>query len=319
MKTKQSLTSMFESNKEVLVKELSGLTLPKDAAKIQNVVSNYLNAMFDNDGEYRQNLTQAEDYILQAALSLLNDQQNMSRKLSENIHTGNVESQPEAEEIPTSSASSHNYRDMNVDGTKILLGSGGGAIVGKMILGSWGAIFGAIAGTALVLYMSTQYTTHKPAPKPDLRRKALTIEHDTSAPIDVEAFIDIISHTCESVDSLINTFRAQIQRVVDKYESQEKPTLEKEYSTLLESIQSLLGVAYANQPDDKRLKKIDQRIEELAESLENYDLEVISYSDDKKKLFETFTSPNVTEPTMICPAIVKKENIVKKGKIFIKA
>lgn len=118
MKTKPTLTSMFESNKEVLVEKLSGLSLPKDAEEIQEVVSNCLNVMFDNNGEYRQNLTQAEDYILQAALSLLNAQQDMSRKLSEGIHIEKEVLQPEIEEIPEI----HNCHNMNADRGKTLLG-----------------------------------------------------------------------------------------------------------------------------------------------------------------------------------------------------
>lgn len=85
MKTTHTLTSMFQSNKQVLEQQLAGLALPKDANKIQSIVNDYLNDLFNQEGEYRQNLTQAEDYILQAALSLLNAQQDMSRRLSENF------------------------------------------------------------------------------------------------------------------------------------------------------------------------------------------------------------------------------------------
>lgn len=85
MKTTHTLTSMFQSNKQVLEQQLAGLALPKDANKIQSIVNDYLNDLFNQEGEYRQNLTQAEDYILQAALSLLNAQQDMSRRLSEKL------------------------------------------------------------------------------------------------------------------------------------------------------------------------------------------------------------------------------------------
>ena len=70
MKNTHTLASMFESNIEVLEKELDGLILPKDAENIQQIVSKYLDLMLEDEGEFRQNLTQAEDYILQASLSL---------------------------------------------------------------------------------------------------------------------------------------------------------------------------------------------------------------------------------------------------------
>ena len=59
-------------------------------------------------------------------------------------------------------------------------------------------------------------------------------------------------------------------RVVEKYENQEKPTFEKDYGVLLDAIQSLLGASY-QMTDEKRQKRIESRIEDLAESLENLD------------------------------------------------
>ena len=88
---------------------------------------------------------------------------------------------------------------------------------------------------------------------------------------------------------------------------------------MLESIQSLLGVAYSKQSDEKRLNKIDQRIEQVVDSLGNYGLEIVKYSDENISLFEQLQSDKVTEPTMIYPAIMKNGNIVKRGKVFVKA
>ena len=83
MQSRQTLALMFEANKQALETELTGLTLPQDAKKIQEIVSTYFDSLLNQNGEYRQNLSQSEDYILQAALSLLNAQQEMGRKLAE--------------------------------------------------------------------------------------------------------------------------------------------------------------------------------------------------------------------------------------------
>lgn len=80
-----TLASMFEVNKQALVKELTGLSLPKDADKIQKTVCKYFNEMFEKDGEFRQGLTQSEDYILNAAIELLNAQQNIAKELVNGI------------------------------------------------------------------------------------------------------------------------------------------------------------------------------------------------------------------------------------------
>ena len=69
MATKGTLKELFESRKEELSEKLKSLSLSKDSSKIQSIVTDYLNELFDSDGEFRQNLTQSEDYVLQAAIS----------------------------------------------------------------------------------------------------------------------------------------------------------------------------------------------------------------------------------------------------------
>lgn len=320
-----TLASMFESNKQALGQKLEGLALPKDAREIQSIVSEYFDELFNQSGEYRQNLSQAEDYILQAALSLLNAQQEMGKKLSEKVilvtPKSSTDEKPKQEkEQPLGQKSLEKFLNQQVDGKKTLIGAGGGALLGKVVLGTgWGTVFGAIAGTALVLYMATRTNESPSIKQKSLEAKPTATSYIQNNPIDVNAFLEVVQQTCESIDTLITTFRNQIKKVVNKYESQEKPTLEREYGILLDGIQSLLGVAYSKQTDEKRLKKIDERIEQLVDSLENYGLEVISYSEENKSLFDELSSDKVTEPTMICPAIIKEGTLIRRGKVFVKA
>ena len=74
MDTNVTLKSIFASSKNDLLQELTGLSLPKDSHLIQTIVADYLNSLFESEGAYRQHLTQSEDYILQAAMSLHNSQ-----------------------------------------------------------------------------------------------------------------------------------------------------------------------------------------------------------------------------------------------------
>ena len=68
---KTTLYSLFVASKDELASRLGGLTLPSGAHEVQACVAEYFNKIFDADGDFRQNLTQSEDYILQAALSML--------------------------------------------------------------------------------------------------------------------------------------------------------------------------------------------------------------------------------------------------------
>ena len=73
---------MFDSHKDELSQKLTEYVLPRDAGLVQSTVTNYLNGLFNEDGDYRQGLTQSEDYILQAAISLLHSQQSMIGELA---------------------------------------------------------------------------------------------------------------------------------------------------------------------------------------------------------------------------------------------
>lgn len=326
---KKSLKQLFESQRDVLAQRLDGMKLPKDAEKAQAVVSNYLNELFDGDGEFRQNLTQSEDYILQAAMSLLNAQQSMIAPLAQTQmqpEPAPIEQEPivgdPIEEVNTSRANGNVAQSLKREQYPIVLGGSAiGSAAGALIMGSWGAVFGAIAGTALVLYASSQNTKPKTI-QPQLQKRTETkpkptIRKVVQTSIDTNMFLAIVSNICDSVDSLIATFRAQIGRVVNKYENQEKPLLEQEYRFLIEGIQTLVGYERAHAEDEKYLTKLQKRVEDLADTLDNYNLTIENYTDDHKAWFETVESDKVSEPRMVFPAIVRDSRAVLPGKVFI--
>lgn len=318
MEHKKTLKELFESRKNELSEKLSTLSLPKDASKIQSVVTDYLNDLFDSDGEFRQNLTQSEDYILQAAMSLLNAQQSMIGEFTlPKFADGKKDSQDkqQPETIPVSDFGGSLKKEQYpyvVGGTTV------GGAAGALIFGTWGAVFGAIAGTALVLYYSSQLPQNSNKNKkvpPQTRIEAKPVVKEQK--INVDVFTNIVGSICDSVDTLIQTFRAQINRVVDKYESIEKPSLEQEYRFLIEGIQTLIGYKRTHADDDKYTSKLQMRIEDLAETLENYNLTVEDYTEENKSWFEAVESSKVDTPKMVYPAIVKNGSMILQGKVFI--
>ena len=139
-----TLTNVFDSHKEALSEKLKGLSLPHDAQKVQEIVADFLNSLFESDGIYRQNLNQSEDYILQSALQLLQAQQNISAEVISSVKTANkVQS------------TSTNLNTKKGNEYAPVLGAGAGAIAGSL-LGSWWTVCGAIAGTAIAIYCATK-------------------------------------------------------------------------------------------------------------------------------------------------------------------
>lgn len=314
MAQQPTLSSIFEATKEELADSLSGLMLPKDSEQVQTVITDYLNHVCDADSDYRQNLTQSEDYILQAALLMLNAQRALVAtfdcKPQITITTSTSESSESGEQKISLSETQLKY-------ATTFLGAGGGALVGKLLLGGWGAVFGAIAGTAIALYLSRKAVQPSSPRIPDSQAIAPKVRI-TDTPVDITGLLAVIAQICDSLDNLIATFRAQIQRVVHKYESQEKPTIERDFRVILEGLQSLIGYKRGHSPEEEKyLTKLQTRVEDLAELLDNYNLEAVDYTPDHSDWFEVVESKNTTEIKMVTPAISKDGALVLKGKIFI--
>lgn len=316
-----TLSSIFDKTKGELVSSLSNLMLPKDSVQVQQIITDYLNNVCDENSDYRQNLTQSEDYILQAALSMLNAQRDMVSALN---HTPNSEEQhtniePSINETATVLQGPTGLGAASLSSTSgyTIIGAGGGALVGKLIFGGWGAVFGAIAGNAVALYLSQQSQSSVQEKKRIAPISTVAPVKVCDTPVNTELLLNVIQQICDSLDNLIATFRAQIQRVVHKYESQEKPTIERDFRVLLEGIQSLIGYKRGHSPEEEKyLIKLQTRVEDLAELLDNYNLEAVDYTADHPDWFEVVESKNATDIKMVTPAITKEGNLVLKGKIF---
>lgn len=256
MNAKITLKSLFESQRNHLAVQLSQLKLPEDSQKVQSIVSGSLNTMLENDGEYRQHLTQTEDYILQAALRLLNSQQAISYE----FNCSNYKKTP-TQQVESMCFEKKQY-PYALTATAV-----GGAI--GAFGGTWGAVFGAIAGTALVLYYATIIPNRQP-------QTVLTDKQIAKPTIRTEVYLDIVKNICESIDNLIETFRTQIKRVENVYEQKEKPSLQKDYSLLLTSIQELVVSMNSEcENKEKKLNRLEKKINDLAENLENYGIAIV--------------------------------------------
>lgn len=249
MEVSCTLAIMFESNREALEKELMKLVLPKDAHKVEDVVSKYLNSLFENEGKYRQHLTQAEDYILQSVLGLLNAQQGIIRELYTETN----------DNLPISSIPNKKSILPKEHYSYTLAGTTVGGAVGS-ILGTWGAIFGAIAGTAIVLYAISQ-----PLLQP---QTSVPQSHITQLPIQTKAFLSIVQQICESIDNLMETFRVQVKRIQNAYEQQEKETLSSKYPILINTIENLIKATESTSTD--QVEEIKLQADLLKRSLKNY-------------------------------------------------
>ncbi len=256
---KKSLKTLFEQSKATLSTQLESLSLPRDTQKVQEIVIRHLNDLLDSTGEYRQTLTQSEEFILISAMNLLQAQQAMIGAVS--VHHDNLNSSSNTEpQCAKKGNISKENAPFVVGGTAI------GGAAGALIFNSWGALIGAIAGTATVLY----YAANQESKTKKGQTTTLTDAKPSENRINVEAFLTIVGNICENVDSIIETYRIQVRRIQNTYEQKEKPTLQSDYGMLLDQIANVCRVCEVNK--DSIPEKMQNAIGLLQDSLENYGL-----------------------------------------------
>ena len=95
----------------------------------------FLNNLFETEGDYRQHLTQSEDYVLQAAISILSAQQTIISELTK------VASKPRAK---STTVNRDDEIKVGLRKKQIPITIGGSAIgsaAGAIALGTWGCCF----------------------------------------------------------------------------------------------------------------------------------------------------------------------------------
>lgn len=138
-----------------------------------------------------------------------------------------------------------------------VIGSGIGAVAGGLI-GSWGAVCGAIAGTAIAVYLSIG------------KKKTKVSETNVTRTINVNAFVNIVKKICESIDELMQTYRVQVQRMQNACEQKEEDSLLTSYRTLTDQIANVIKVV--NQNKGEVSPKAITAVAMMEGSLENYNL-----------------------------------------------
>lgn len=240
-----TLTSIFDSNKQVLAERLESFSLPKDSLSVEKTVVDFLNELFENDGAYRLGLTQSEDYILQSSIQMLRSQQNIAFEIASKASEYNSVSKSVSE--PRKENNQYTY----------LLGTGIGALAGST-LGTWGAVCGAIAGTAIAIYLSIG------------KKKPQVVDAKIVNTINVNAFVNIVKKVCESIDNVMETYRVQVKRIENSYKNVVEDAPLSKYSHLFSQIEDLHGVIESdkyNIPDS-----VVEVEASLVRSLRNYGL-----------------------------------------------
>lgn len=248
-----TLKSVFAASKQELLDNLKGLSLPNDSSKIEKIVTDYLRSLFENEGDFRQSLTEAEDYVLQSVLRLLQSQQDIAKEIAKSVNESN------RQETKTVRV---NEEPNPLKPYAAIAGAGVGAVAGGLI-STWAAVAGAVAGTAIVVYIASRPSSYK------MSNKNVSSQIASTA-LDANVFLSIVEKICDKIDNVIETYRVQIKRVENIYEQRQTPSLTNNYPALLEQIENV----YKYSSIEGVPSKLKNAIDMLVESLENYNLKI---------------------------------------------
>ena len=299
----QTLTELFDAGRASLEEKLRGLALPEDAARIRKIVESELAGLIAPKSDFRLSLTASENAILQQAVGLMDVRRQLSGQTAPE-QSSRPETEMQAAPVAAPDSTSCVYP---------IVGSAVGGSVGAM-LGPWTAVVGAVVGTSLAacsrnLLPKVNGSAKTPAGQPVNGKK--------DREIDPRQLTDIIREVCGQIDRLMGLYRQQIQDLKTIYENREKVTLSRNYRFLLESIQAVVGSAMSLD-EAGSAEKLRNRCEQLADSLENYGLRVVSYDGPSTAAwFDSSPSERVTAPVTKLPAILEGDEPVLKGKVLL--
>ena len=249
MESYKSLKKLFNVKQSILSDELNSFVLPDDSQKACDIVLKHIEELLDPYGEYRQSLTQSEEYMFLSALNLVNMQQVMVDAINSQISSA-----------PTQISRSCCPKWSNEQKAYILGGNAVLGTAGALIFNSWGAVIGAIAGTAIALY----WLEHKNNCSPE------EVVSESSQRIDTTALLNILSDIFEKIDCVMETYKTQEKRIQTNYENREQPSLQRDYQSLLNQI---ANVCKAREKATEEIpSSMQNAIDMLAECLENYNL-----------------------------------------------
>ncbi len=288
----KTLTDLFDVRSVELQEALDGISMPGDASELKNQTKEFLYKLISEGNEYRSTLTIAEDALLQMAYSLIEIALEIHPAIS-SVDRPLTPPAPESMKTPSNSLAP-------VIGTVI------GGVVGTFF-GPWATVGGAVAGSVV----ATRYQGGS-APKTVVPEK-----QSEENRIDPTPFVAGARQLCVLLDRMVMQHRNHTQNLISNYENREKVTLGRSFPLLLETVQSVLGLRSMDPADESGRMRIAERCTDLAESLENYGLQAVDYSESADGCFTRMESKHVSVPTTKKPAILDGDTLILKGTVLV--
>jgi len=303
----KSLVELFDRNKQELIDKLSTLVLPNDMEKIQEVCSSFFDKLLSLNHDFRQSLTSSEDEMLKCVIDIIKAQ---------SYHIPYSKEDVSLSQLCDKSIANDRTKVYATAGIGGVVAAGSAALSGASLLGT---MLTFALGTFLVGFIAYFIDNRKVgiSHQNNHDEKVKYTSVNTLSKEEINTLVSYISTMCKGIDSFIHRYKSDIAEVINGYEERlQAKVFEKQYPAILESLQAMFGKMHTS--SDKELP-LYVACENVASTLESLGYTHIVYSPQLNNdlLFKKRESDYVSEVQMYLPAIMRGENIILQGLIFI--
>ncbi|TVQ42092.1 MAG: hypothetical protein EA365_16010 [Gloeocapsa sp. DLM2.Bin57] len=295
------LIESFNYNRQDSLKQK--LTRVNSLQEVADIIHNELAFYVDIGGDYINSLTPSQAKTALALLAILRESHDT---LGDSVRFKAYHPQ----ENLSSKYSSESVALQNT--VVITIGAGVGAGFG-FFGGPMGGIIGAAIGSGAAKFFSDFFQQESKSSKTKQQRNQIKLE------LDIDKLMSELINLFQKIDKLVLE-----KEPFSQSEPEEKTPQLSDFPEIIEFIQKLAGQRYSGLSDDldfamqeelpSLLRAYGIQVDELpSEKLSN--LEILSRELSHTYNFET--SNKISEPIVEIPAILKDEQIFRKGKIRI--
>lgn len=299
MENRVSLLELFELIAEDLGQELSKIALPYDACKLETILNDIFTRRIDIS-KYYSEISPTSLGVLQHCFRIMAIQNRMFSCFyfpDENSSTSGSVVTPERE-------NKSKWQSCVLDNKEVAATFLGGIIGGGWIITSWGSIIVATIACAIAKYYNT---------RPDQVQMPPTQSTNLHISLNVDMLLDSVRGLCQQIDDMMLYIQDSMDALRKKEEKAPKMSLDNDFSDLLDSIKNLF-MSYRR---DESTDKLKVKVQDVFDKLENYDYQILDYSDENSHLFNVVESPHISKAQTSKPAILKGGEILEKGRYLV--
>ncbi len=303
MEKRISLLELFELIVEDLRQELGKITLPYDACKLETILNEIFTRRIDIS-KYYSEISPTSLGVLQHCFRIIAIQNRMFSCF--NFPDETLSSSCSV--VTSERENRSNWKSYVLDNKEVAATFLGGILGGGWIISSWGSIIVATIACTIAKYYNTNT-------RPNQAQMAPTKSKNLLISLNVDMLIDSVRDLCQQIDDMMLYVQDSIDALRKKEEPASKMSLDNDFSELLDSIKNLFLSYRRDEPSDK----LKVKVQDVFDTLENYDYQIIDYSDEYSHFFNIVESPHISIAQTSKPAILKGGEIIKKGRYLVPA